>query len=331
MRLSAQLELGNKIANMSMQWILPRFISTSFIILVDAKPLIATLAGNNIMKRYRVFQFDFDSHPKLLTMIINNDADETVKKLHIENTTKIYTQFFGQFGLFNSEFKINNFIEIGPKPFSVVAFHNKFQEQMRNSFIIGAYYPSLTAACALGERILNHLIIKLRDEFKNTPQYKKVSRKDSFDNWDLAIDTLRSWSVLLPKTGEYYIELKGLRNKAIHFNPEIDDNDHELALSAIKILTNIINEQFPGGGNKPWFIPKMRGESYIKKEYENDPFIKNIYLPNCYLVGPYHTIKNVNNKLILNDDNSYSNNEITDEEFLELRYNKKQADNPRLE
>jgi hypothetical protein len=46
--------------------------------------------------------------------------------------------------------------------------------------------------------ILNHLLLDLREEFRGTPEYKQIHRKDSFDNWDLAIDTLEAWSVLLP-------------------------------------------------------------------------------------------------------------------------------------
>ena len=60
-------------------------------------------------------------------------------------------------------------------------------------------YPALTGACALGERILNYLILNLRDDFHSTPEYKQVYRKDSFDQWDAPINALASWGVLLPE------------------------------------------------------------------------------------------------------------------------------------
>ena len=271
------------------------------------------------MKRFRILTFDFDSRPKLFTLTVNEEADDSIKKLHIENQTKLYTQFLSQFGTSNSFEKVQNFMLIGSKPFSVIAFHNKFLEQIRNAFILGAYYPSLTSTCALGERILNHLIIKLREDFKATTEYKKVYRKDSFDNWDLAIRTLESWGILFPRTVELFHKLKELRHYSIHFKPEADTNDKSLALSAIKLLSEIIQEQFPGSVTKPWFMLDMKGELYIKKDFETDPFVKNIYLPNSHSVGPYHHIENVNGEMIIKDDYKYEDKEISDDEFRELR------------
>lgn len=57
-----------------------------------------------------------------------------------------------------------------------------------------ADYPALVGACALGERILNHLILDLRGAYAHTPEYKRVHRKDSFDDWRVPIDTLAAWT-----------------------------------------------------------------------------------------------------------------------------------------
>ena len=147
---------------------------------------------------------------------------------------------------------------------------------MRESFIVGAYYSSLTGACALGERVLNQLIIHLRDFFKKTPEYKKVYRKDSFDNWDLAIETLESWGVLLDDVTQLFRNLKETRNKAIHFIPETDDNDRKLALFANSQLSDIIQKQFAAIGPKPWFIRGVKGATFICKDFENKPFVEKI-------------------------------------------------------
>ena len=95
---------------------------------------------------------------------------------------------------------------------------------------MGAYYPALTAACALGERILTYLMLNLRDDFKAHPQYKRVYRRESFEKWDLAIDTLEVWDVLLPEVVTSFRELRDRRNKAIHFRPEVDQNAGPLGL-----------------------------------------------------------------------------------------------------
>jgi hypothetical protein len=142
------------------------------------------------------------------------------------------------YGVGAFEAKRANFIALGPKPMSILAFHNRFFEQVRVAFVMGAYYPALTSACALGERILNHLILTLRDEFKATPEYKTVYSKESFDDWSLPIKTLESWGVFLPDTAIGFRQLKDKRNRAIHFRPEVDRNDRELALEPVIDLSH---------------------------------------------------------------------------------------------
>lgn len=271
------------------------------------------------MKRYRILSLDFDNRVRMLVDPIRDEWEENVKSLHYENRRKTEQGIIAQYGEIAAEQKKKNFIELEAKPFSIVAFHNKFFEQVRTSFIMEAYYPSLTAACALGERILNHLVLILRDDYKSTPEYKKIYRKYSFDDWSLAINTLASWKVLLPNVKERFIELMDMRNKAIHFRPETDLNDRESALNAVLCLQNIIGAQFSGFGNQPWFITGIPGESYIKGEWENQPFIKKVYLSNCVYVGHKNYIEAMYPKLIVNDKFDYSNEGISDEEFVRLR------------
>jgi hypothetical protein len=183
---------------------------------------------------------------------------------------------------------------------------------------MGGYYPALTASCALGERILNHLILIPREDFKGTPEYKRVYNKDSFDNWDIAIDTLAAWDVLLPVVVVEFRKLRDRRNDAIHFRPEVDENDRALALAAISNLNSILGNQFSAFGPQPWFITDIPGEIYIKKDWESRPFIRKIYLPNCAAVGPQHKIESVT-PWVIEDDYVYEQREITDQEFCSLR------------
>jgi hypothetical protein len=254
------------------------------------------------MKRYRVFASDFDSRAMLLEKGMDKDGG-------------IGKWLIYKYGESNSEIKKQNFIELGPKPFSIIAFHNNFFEQIRCAFVAGDYYPALTGSCALGERILNHLILSLREDYKSTPEYKYVYGKNSFQDWSKAIEILTAWDVLLPVTAEKFRELEKIRNKSIHFNPEIDEKTRELSLGAVKILGEIIDNQFSGFGKQPWFMI-VPGAIYIKKEWEAKPFIKKIYLPNCALVGPNHKIKSIMPWSI--EDTEYPQQEISDEEFAEL-------------
>lgn len=270
------------------------------------------------MKRYRILKVNFDTQANILKQEIKDDLKEA-QKIHWEDIKRqIREGLVEQFGARGADNKISNFVELGWLPISVVAFHNKFLRQVRDAYVIGAYYPSLTGACALGERILNQLIINLRGDFKNTKEYKSVYRKDSFDNWDLAINTLESWSVILPDVAVDFRKLKEIRNGAIHFDPETDRNDKEISLAAVKKLTEIVEGQFSGFGTQPWFIPDIVGSAYIKKEFEEQPFVKRIILPNCNLVGPFHKLQSGPQGWIVLDDYDYEDKEISDEEFASL-------------
>jgi len=268
------------------------------------------------MKRYRLINFDFDSRAEILNMEIQDSWEEKIKEQHLRNKEEIKKDILLEFGESDKEMKIKNFSELGPSPISILAFHNKFFRQIRKSFIIGSYYPALTGVCSLGERVLNYLILKLRDYFKDTPEYKKVYNKQSFDNWELPINVLSSWGVLLPDVVKNFKDLNKIRNKVIHFNLETERNDREIALKAITIFSEIIKGQFTFFGKQPWFIEGSKGAFFIKKSYENDPFIKTVYLPNCFLVGPLHRMDFRDGKWIIIDDNKYENKEITDQEFL---------------
>lgn len=269
------------------------------------------------MKRFRVFQCDFDSRAQTLADIPDH-WDESVKELHRRNREKTERGLIFEFGECAASQKRQNFIDLGLKPFSILAFHNRFLEQIRVAFLMGAYYPALTGTCALGERVLNYLVLMLREDFKNTPEFKLVYKKKSFDGWDLAINSLAAWDVLLPEVVTEFRRLRDLRNAAIHFRPEVDRNDRALALDAIKSLTAIVGNQFCSFGSQPWFLTGVPGEIYIKRDWEHRPFVRKVYLPNCRAVGPRHSVVSVGPWRI-KDDAAYEDRAITDEEFCTLR------------
>lgn len=270
------------------------------------------------MKRYRIVTMDFDSRAFILSEQIKPDWEKGVKENWIENKRKVASGLIAEFGEVAYPAKINNFIELGKKPFSVVAFHNKFYQQARDAFVIGSYYPALTGICALGERILNHLILKLRTYFQSTAEYKKVYNKDSFDDWDKAIGVLSNWKILRPDPKLRFLELKRIRHDNIHFGYSTDYNDRQYAIEALLKMTEIIKGQFGAAGPLPWFIPNAKGVTYIKKEYENDPYVKEIYLPSCALVGPNHRMEFNNDQLKVVDEEEYEDRDVSDAEFIAL-------------
>lgn len=271
------------------------------------------------MKRYRILEMSFDSRPWMLGEEISESWEPKVQEQWRENRRHITEAVLAEYGHLQAEMKLRNFVDSGRIPFSVFAFHNRFVEQIRRSFVMGAYYPALTGACALGERILNHLVILLRDEFRTTPEYKRVRSKDSFDNWELAIGTLGAWNILLPDAAAAFRELQTIRTRSIHFRPEVDMNDRQMALEARGCLLRIVELQFGAGGGKAWTMPETPGEIFIKKEAESWPFVKHVYLSNCHLVGPRHTPAFEGGKLVVHDDHQYDDREVSDDEYREMR------------
>lgn len=271
------------------------------------------------MRRYRILSFDFDSRAIILRERPSPEGEAKVRAQWEANRASVEAGLVHEFGDVARQSKRENFIAVGPRPFSVLAFHNRFAAQHRTAFVAGAYYPALTGACALGERILNHLVLRLRDYYRATPEYKRVHGKDSFDRWQLAIGTLTAWHVLEPDAIRAFRELEEVRNRALHFHPATDTTDRALALEAIGLIDRIIAAQFPVMGLQPWFIPDSKGESFIRREAETVPFVREIYLPNCRHVGPYHAITQLVPELIVQDRDDYENHEISDEEYLRLR------------
>ncbi|WP_444443911.1 hypothetical protein [Rhodobacter capsulatus] len=161
---------------------------------------------------------DFDTRAALLGTKIEDHWEPEVKETWMRNHAAIMKGLAYEFGENEIIEKSERFIEIDTKPMSIISYHNEFFAQVRSAYVMGHFYPSLVGACALGERILNHLIIDMRPMFQNTAEYQKVYRKNSFDNWDAPISTLEAWGILLPEVAKEFRELKVLRHRSIHFN-----------------------------------------------------------------------------------------------------------------
>lgn len=260
---------------------------------------------------------DFDFRANTIATKIEAHWDDKVKALWQENHQRSIDGLRQQFGERNLDAKVQDFIDMGAKPFSIVAYHNALFEQVRIAFVAGAHYPAVTGACALGERILNHLGLDLREDFRSTPEYKRVYRKSSFDNWELAIDVLVAWSVLLPDVADEFRKLGALRNRTIHFNAKTYSTLRSDALMAITHMRVIIEGQFGIFGAQPWIIEGTRGAAFIKREYETRPFVKRYFLPQCPFVGVRCALEHGPQGFIHVDFNDYGPGELTDQEFCQ--------------
>lgn len=266
-------------------------------------------------RRYHPFSYDFDSTAQSLTQP-EEHWDEQVKQLHSENRAQTIKRLELRYGALNIEEVIRNSIDLGPKSLSLITHHNALHEQARRAFIAGFYYPALVAACALGERILNHLVLDLRDSFKSSEHYKKVYRKDSFDQWPFAVAVLSDWNVLTDGVGLKFLDLGKLRNRSIHFDPETYQSLRADALAALHQLDGIIEKQFGYFGPKRWFIEGTSGAVFVKREYENDPFVRAYIIPRSGFVGHLYGMDRSDEGAWSHLDYSdYGDEDVSDEEF----------------
>ena len=208
--------------------------------------------------------------------------------------------------------------DLGPYNFCIIAHHNFLLKDIRNAFICEYYYSAITGACALGERILNHLTIDLRPYYSKSEIYPKIVRQQSFNNWDLMLEALVEWQVLLSNVSQKFRQLHKVRRQSIHYTSQLTDNLRETSLFAVKLIQDILFEQFSSFGPQPWFIENTPGESYIKKEFEAKPFIKTYFIPNSHFVGPYNKVINFS-PIKFSDEICDTENEIDDTEFRRLR------------
>ncbi|KSB91745.1 hypothetical protein AS593_06905 [Caulobacter vibrioides] len=279
--------------------------------LAEWKPRLA----DHGRRRHLCYSLDFDTRAMLLEDP-QEGWDEEPKRLHLENRTSLIESLGREFGTQHLERKLKNFAAIKTKPFSILAYHNRLFDEVRTAFVMGAYYPALVGACALGERTLNHLVLDLRDHYSHTPQYKKVARKCAFDNWALAIDTLKAWDVLLPAAEAPFRTLMKLRHRSIHFNASTYATLREDALEAVLQIREIIEQQFSSWGLRPWFIEGSLGHIFIKRDWEENPFVKTFYLPQCPFVGPNFAIS-FEQGLQYHDLHDYGDGAWSDEDFVQ--------------
>ena len=265
---------------------------------------------------------DFDFRSSWLSAKIADHWDEVVKQQHENSKASIRQQLIEEFGNRAIDAKMENFIAVDTKPISVLSYHNALFHHIRQSYVIGAYYPALVGACTLGERILNHLVIDLRDYYKETETYKRVRNKKSFDNWQVTIDALESWKVLLPMVVTEFRALLSLRNRSIHFNPDTYATLKKDALAAILHMRTIIEQQFGSFGLRPWFIEGTSGQIFIKKDYEENPFVKTYFLPVCPFVGPLFSLSMGDQGWMVHDKDDYGMGSWSDEEFAK-QYNQR--------
>jgi hypothetical protein len=208
--------------------------------------------------------------------------------------------------------KVDRYFSFKPPDFVIETEFHPMLREVQDAYVSSYYYPSLTGACCIAERILNLLMLRLRDYHKSSRWYKKIYNKNSFDNWDLCIKVLRDWGILSAGLSDTFDELKEIRHQSIHFQdlPDLEAR----SINALKEVMKVTDSLFGMRAD----VLFMHGHFFIKKEKEADPLVREFYIPRSHYVGYRYRIENRNGQATIVDNDVYEDQEVTDEEFVQL-------------
>lgn len=271
-------------------------------------------------RRYRVTAVTFDTRPYVLGMGIDDSWEDAVKEQWQEAKRGIREGVLYEFGVEDYDRKLDDFRAIGAQPWSVVAMHNRNLRAIRRAFVAGAYYPALLGAVGLGERILNQVILELRDALPDHSATKSVATNKAFDDWKLMIRVLMSWQVLPDDVATNFERLRRLRHDAVHYNvPTLDAAARDEALEALQLLQRSIERLFHPSVDAH-LISGIAGAEYLRLDVEEQPFVRRFFIPASVLVSPEHEWVS-NDPVTVLDNTEYGVADgvtaLSDEEFAE--------------
>lgn len=238
-------------------------------------------------RRYMPHAIMFNTQALTLTEEINPEWAPAIVAQHEENRRQARMSVIHEFGNADHERKIQDYGELGRAPWTVLDQHNVFLAQVRDSFTLGAYYPALVGACALGERLLNELVILLRDSYTSHPAAVPVKTQKTFTDWVPCIKALFEWGVLDDSVASKLYEMRKLRNRSVHYGKHLAGSDaRDDAIRAVHLVQEIVEDLFAPHGGPPRFIAGVSGHSFLALEAEDQPFIREFILPASLLVSP---------------------------------------------
>lgn len=89
----------------------------------------------------------FDTRSNFLNEGIPDTWEPAVRANHWENRLAVVNGLRVQYGEADLPTKLAEFALLGPEPFSILAYHNRFFRQARDAFVIGANTEFIWRAC----------------------------------------------------------------------------------------------------------------------------------------------------------------------------------------
>ena len=239
------------------------------------------------IRRYRLMPVVFDTTHHFLGP--SDPAwDSDTRQLHEENREKLVNGLRYTYGQANLEGVIQNTRELGSDPWSTIGWHIQLWRQVRHAFVSGAYYPAAVGAGALAERILNHLLRDLMDDYASTKDRKTITA-DKPPTYELALKIVKRWGFLEPEALTHFRQLGRLRNKLVHFDPRLYADVRGRTIEAVTRLRDAIDSQF-GVFVERRLIEGVPGTAFVRKEVEAEPFFREYLKPVALHVSPRHSI-----------------------------------------
>lgn len=256
------------------------------------------------MKRYRLTNFYINA---MQTGLRNPALQGAEREREIEQLKSVIAQMRGSVDI---DEKFERWMELDLYTLRSRVEFEDFIEQVADAYVSKLDFPALTGACCIRERILNILILKLREHFRSSEHYPDVHRAGSFCDWPYAMEVLEDWGILNTEMLEHFNALKEIRHRRVHYQPI--NNARADALQAIKHALWLTHAIF---GVRADLTFMTVGEIYVKKAVEASPLVMEFFLPSCIQVGYKYRQEGP----VIHDEEPYENREITDEEFSRLR------------
>jgi len=228
---------------------------------------------------------------------------------------KLTDRLKAELGTHDFERKFERWKKIDYPPLGLIDEYPDKITQIISTYCMGYCYPAVTASCCLAERVLNRLVLKTRDHFKSHPEYKRIRRKHSFDDWERLISLISDWRLVPQRAIDLFRDLMPLRHQSVHYN---EGHDFEVvAPVAINKLIAALTEIF-GVINREdiYLVFDVPGEVWVRSNAERLPFVKEFVLPHCYHAHAVHDVDLQKRKI---NERLGKTGPLTDEEFVKLR------------
>lgn len=109
---------------------------------------------------------------------------------------------------------IDRYLSITPPSIRTPSEYDDIIEVIERSYVLGMYFPALSAAVVTIERLLNGARIALHPHVR--PKIKNLWGKGALDSWEENIQALQTWQYLDDKLAQELRELYGVRCRYLH-------------------------------------------------------------------------------------------------------------------